>query len=264
MAYEAKTDWKLADTVQPEDMNRIEQGIKTIDASKANADLNNVNGTAFSSKAKSSGIDVPASGTVVTYYVSADGDDTAGTGTSSKPFKTLQKAVDALPHSNPRGAKYIIIPKAGTHSGFSLKANKRISIQPESGVVIGKMMFEAGVVEITGQLTINDTVNIYQGANLKINKATMTKGTSGTTAIACQDGATLVVVNEIILNDFSFGVTCTRGTAYINKITMSTGTTGVDCDGGQVHVGAESISATTKYAVRNGGRIFVGSETITE
>lgn len=264
MAYSAKTDWKLADTVQPEDMNRIEGGIKAVDANKANAALDNVNGTAFSSKAKSSGLDVPASGTAITYYVAADGDDTAGTGTSSKPFKTLQRAVDALPHSNPRGAKYIIVLKAGTHAGFSLKANKRISIQPESGAVIGKMMFEAGVVEITGQLTINDTVNIYQGASLKINKATMTKGTSSTTAIACQDGATLVVVGELILNDFSFGVTCTRGTAYINKITMLAGTTGIECDGGQVHVGTEAISATTKYAVRNGGRIFAGAETITQ
>lgn len=31
MAYEAKTNWKLDDTVMPEDMNRIEQGIQDID-----------------------------------------------------------------------------------------------------------------------------------------------------------------------------------------------------------------------------------------
>lgn len=30
MAYEAKTNWKLDDTVMPEDMNRIEQGIKNL------------------------------------------------------------------------------------------------------------------------------------------------------------------------------------------------------------------------------------------
>ena len=31
MAYEAKTNWKLDDTVMPEDMNRIEQGIQNLD-----------------------------------------------------------------------------------------------------------------------------------------------------------------------------------------------------------------------------------------
>lgn len=31
MAYEAKTNWKLDDTVMPDDMNRIEQGIKDVE-----------------------------------------------------------------------------------------------------------------------------------------------------------------------------------------------------------------------------------------
>ena len=31
MAYEAKTNWKLDDTVMPADMNRIEQGIQDLD-----------------------------------------------------------------------------------------------------------------------------------------------------------------------------------------------------------------------------------------
>lgn len=31
MAYEAKTNWKLDDTVMPDDMNRIEQGIQKLD-----------------------------------------------------------------------------------------------------------------------------------------------------------------------------------------------------------------------------------------
>lgn len=32
MAYEAKTNWKLDDTVMPEDMNRIESGIQELDS----------------------------------------------------------------------------------------------------------------------------------------------------------------------------------------------------------------------------------------
>lgn len=39
MAYEAKTNWKLDDTVMPDDMNRIEQGIKDVES-----ELENVNG----------------------------------------------------------------------------------------------------------------------------------------------------------------------------------------------------------------------------
>lgn len=31
MAYEAKTNWKLDDTVMPDDMNRIERGIQNLD-----------------------------------------------------------------------------------------------------------------------------------------------------------------------------------------------------------------------------------------
>ncbi len=37
MAYNAKTNWALNDAVMPEDMNRIEQGIKNLDINKANA-----------------------------------------------------------------------------------------------------------------------------------------------------------------------------------------------------------------------------------
>lgn len=37
MAYEAKTNWKLDDTVMPEDMNRIEQGIKNVELSLEDA-----------------------------------------------------------------------------------------------------------------------------------------------------------------------------------------------------------------------------------
>lgn len=37
MSYEAKTNWKLDDTVMPSDMNRIEQGIKDVEEGLANA-----------------------------------------------------------------------------------------------------------------------------------------------------------------------------------------------------------------------------------
>lgn len=33
MSYSAKTDWQLDDTVLPDDMNRIEQGISNLDSS---------------------------------------------------------------------------------------------------------------------------------------------------------------------------------------------------------------------------------------
>lgn len=36
MAYEAKTNWKLDDTVMPEDLNRIEQGIVNVETNLGN------------------------------------------------------------------------------------------------------------------------------------------------------------------------------------------------------------------------------------
>lgn len=263
MAYSAKTDWKINDTVQPQDMNRIEQGINEAHIYKANNSLSNVNNDVFKTKAKASGVEVPAQSDI-TYYVSPNGDDSAGTGAIDRPFKTFQKAIDSFPDSNPLGAIYHIVAAAGTYAGFTLRANKHIWISPDDNITIGKISLYNGFVEIHDEVTLNDSIGIYNGATLVMNKVTVNKAAGAlTTGVLCQYGGTLIIKDEITIIGFSLGISCFLAQAFISNAVIYNGDTGVSCECGHTLIGNESITTTAaKYVVHNGGRIFAGTETI--
>ena len=261
MAYSAKTDWKINDVVQPEDMNRIEAGVSALDTGKADTSLSNVTESDFSTKAKASGIDIPIKSNY-RCYVSTSGNDTTGQGTSLRPYKTIQKAIDSLPDSNPKGVNYTIEIGAGTHEGFTLNTSKKIFLDTSAGCTIGQVMLYRGSVQFSDDVTLTDTIYVYGEAVLRMTTATINKTGSMFTGIICQEGGVLVVQENITLSGFSIGLNCLRGQAFIAKMTMSAGNIGINCECGQVYVDEESISATTKYSVKGGGRIFAGSQTI--
>lgn len=263
MAYSAKTDWKINDVVQPEDMNRIEGGISALDSGKADNSLSNVAEASFSAKAKASGIDIPLKSNY-RCYVSTSGDDTTGQGTSVRPYKTIQKAIDSLPDSNTKGVNYTLDIAAGTYEGFTLNANKKILLDTSAGCTIGKIMVYQGVVQMDDEVTLSDAVYVYNGAVLRMVTATINKTGNMFTGMHCQEGGILVIQENVTLTGFSIGLNCLRGQAFIAKMTMNTGNIGISCECGQVYVDTESISATTKYSVKGGGRIFAGSQTITQ
>lgn len=265
MAYSAKTDWKTGDYVRPEDMNRMEGGIKQAHENKVDKDLSNVTDAAFANKAKTSGIDMPALNDI-TYYVSPNGNDTTGDGTGDRPFKTLQKAVDSFPYSNPVGSIYYIRVMPGTYDGFVLRSNKNIWISADSdNVYIGRILLYTGFVHIQNNITLNDCVSIFNTANLIVQQATIDRTSgSGEPAIICQYGGRLIVTDKISINNVQVGVDCLFADVIISHMVMTGGTTGISCNCGQVSLGKEEISADTKYVVTSSGRVFVGSETITQ
>lgn len=264
MAYSPKTDWKLGDTVQPADMNRIEGGIKELDTNKANTNLSNVPNSTFSSKAKASGLEVPAY-IDTTSYVSPNGNDTTGDGTAEKPFKTLQHAVNSFPASNPTGAIYHIVVTEGTYEGFILRSNKHIWISPQGNVTLGKIFLYNGFLHIQDSLTLNDGAGIFNAATLIITQAAITKPVgSSEAAVMCRFGGKFIVTDTITINSSSVGVDCVMAQAFINNMVMNDGLIGIACACAQVNLGAESISAATKYVVTNSGRIYVDSQTIVQ
>ena len=262
MAYNAKTNWVINETVQPEDLNRMEKGIRDAHTNKAESTLENVANSTFSSKAKSSGLDVPGSSNI-TYYVSPGGNDTTGTGTQSSPFKTLQKAVDSFPDSNPKGVIYDVVVSAGTYTGFTLRANKHIWISPEDIITVGKVSIYDGAMQVYDEVIFNEGVAVYDRGLLMLDRATITK-TAGNNAmgVLCQSGGMFIVNDSITISNFSIGVNCTLAQAFISSVTISNGTTGVACNTGQVFIGENSISTTSKFVVSSGGRIFADGQTI--
>ena len=262
MAFNAKTNWKINEYVQPDDMNRIEMGIQDVDTNKADSNMSNVPNASFSIKAKSSGMDVPPSGDI-TYYVSVNGNDTTGDGTADRPFKTLQKAVDSFPHSNPLGSIYYIIATEGTYDGFVLRANKNIWISAIGSVYIGRILLYNGFVHIQDKLTLNDSVFVFNTATLIVKEVAIDRTSgSGEPGVTCQYGGRFIVTYKLFINNVALGIDCLLAQAFINEMEMTGGSTGISCGCGQVNLGNEQISATTKYAVTNSGRIFIGSQTI--
>ena len=265
MAYQAKTNWQLNEFVQPEDMNRIESGIRDVDLNKADSNLSNVLDATFLNKAKASGIEMPSSADI-TYYVSPNGNDTTGDGTGDRPFKTLQKAVDSFPYSNPLGSIYYIRVMPGTYDGFVLRSNKNIWISADSdNVYIGRILLYTGFVHIQNNLTLNDCVSIFNTANLIVQQVTIDRTSgSGEPAIICQYGGRLIVTDKISINNVHVGVDCLFADVFISHMVMTGGVTGISCNCGQVTLGKEEISAATKYVVTNSGRIYVDSQTIVQ
>jgi len=63
------------------------------------------------------------------FYVRADGDDTAGDGTSGKPFSTLQKAIDVAVTYDANGTDVVIDIGEGTFNGATVTGPLRGGIQ---------------------------------------------------------------------------------------------------------------------------------------
>lgn len=256
MAYNAKTNWLINEVVQPADMNRIEAGIAANDFGKADRDLSNVTAAAFSSKAASSNVEVYGTTNKV-IYVSTSGNDTTGTGESAAPYKTIQKAIDSIPETNPFGVTYTINVLYGTHAGFTVKGNKKIKLNMGASATLGNIIIYAGNIEILGTLTCTGYVYVYGGfLNAQYIKFTG----SGGNALFCSHGGQIGITGWVEITGYTNGINCENSHAYIRQITMTGGNTGVQCTCGAVYIGTEAIASTTKYLITHGGSVFVGSK----
>ena len=151
MAWQTpKTNWTAADGVRDSDLNRIEQNI---------LELYNTE----SSKA------------VRTVYVAPSGNDTTGNGSSSAPFRTINKALSTSP-KNLNGKSLTINVAAGTYA-------ENVAAADFFGGVITLTGAASAAVNVTG-LDIRNCAILVTALNLIVGSTGIYIGTQGMLYVA--------------------------------------------------------------------------------
>lgn len=207
----------------------------------------------------------------VTVYVSKSGNDNSGDGSSTKPFLTIQKAVDSIP-KNLGGHIAQVSVGAGTYSeavNIEFFADGRITITGAS----------KAAVTIKGILTVRKSaVNIenlaltIQGGYVYITECGWINQDASSTLI-CSGSAHGVYARFgshaymggtfTINNTTSSAVRAGENSSvYLFEPNGSGNTLGMAAQGGMIWFRVNNISATTDFSTAHGGRIFSGAQTL--
>jgi hypothetical protein len=236
-----KTDWAAADGVRDTDLNRIEGNI---------LELYN---TALIHNA-------------VTVYVSPSGNDSTGDGTSARPYKTITKALQAIPR-NLNGDTATISIAAGVYNespvikGFN--GPLRLSLANEAS--IKSLIVDGCVVLHTGSmLTLAPTITgllIQNGATwVSLADITVSAGAKG---IVVQYGSKISASGVVnIHNTTSIGLEVRSASmADIYNIKGTGNALSIASSGGSIiSYALMSISGNTRTFTTDGGRIYSGAQ----
>lgn len=214
-------------------------------------------------------------------YVSPSGNDETGEGTESKPWKTIQKAVDKCPNTSDGTMQYTINIADGTYDEKVLVWNKKglinlIGSNSANGVVIknGIQIVNTDYIVFQKNLTIgfsgvsNDVIfvsnsHLYfaRSANVIVN------GNTSMVALLAQEHASVVcgrAISGFTINNCARGFRImTNANLYLGKCTINCNS-GISAeDGGRVTYNSNDVvnNATTKLATSYGGRIYADSQT---
>ena len=218
MAWQTpKTDWTAADGVRDADMNRIEENILELH-----------NETVRESKI---------------VYVSKSGDDYSGIGTSSRPYYTIQKAIDSIPKQL-KGLDITVYVSDGAYE-------EAVVVNGFSG---GTLTFTGNAADVTvHSITVEDSSVYCTSFNLILTAAVgliVARGSFSTTG-------------DIAANNSSTAVNANSGsTVHISGVLNSRASTAVSCSGSS-RVYADTISGTGSLSASTGGVIAFNSSTLT-
>lgn len=247
MAWQTpKTNWNAADGVRNTDLNRIEENILHLRSTESLKEARSV-------------------------YVSPNGNDATGTGTSSAPFKTINKALSVIP-KNLGGYDVRVYLAAGTY-------DEKVLVNHFGN---GRLLF-AGLndtavnVTITGIDVLNthycqfvNTVNLTIGADALVvnnNSLVIITGSlvvnGGQYGISVSNNANLSCSGDTTVNGAQAAVRVSNGACTLNIINGTGNTTGLYCmAGGKItFTNAGALEAVTKYHAATGGRIYSGAQT---
>lgn len=202
-----------------------------------------------------------------TIYVSTSGNDASGDGSSSYPFRTIQKAIDSTP-KNLENKTITINIASGTYpedveiSGF-YGGTLRVSIDT---ITINSLSVYETCVVINGTLlTIaanGKTYGIYchRDSNIICQAALTINGSEYGMYIGY--GSRLNSRNTTTINSCTFAIACNFASMiYIATLGGSRNNNGIQCAGGVATFGSiNAAMASTLYVTSNGGRIFTGSQ----
>ena len=244
MAWQTpKTDWAAADGVRNTDFNRIEGNILEL-------------------------YNTALTHTEIQLYVAPSGNDTTGTGTSTLPYRTVTKALSAIPR-NLNGGSATINVVAGTYS-------ETPSIKGFTGPLVLSL---SGTATITS-ITVEDCTVIHTGSLLTLTPPangvglTLQNGaawvssanvtvTAGAKGILVQHGSRLSATGTVTISNTTVNGIEVLGasTAYAYNLTGTNNITAVSSSGGGiVYYGLMSIAGTTRTFTTHGGRIFSGPQ----
>lgn len=202
-----------------------------------------------------------------TIYVSTSGNDASGDGTQSKPFKTIQKALDSI--SRDLGNKEITINVAsGTYAEDVIV----------SGFYGGTLRFSFGTVTIN-TFTAYETFVIVAGTALTLTASGKTYGfhVHRGANVICQIpltingavnglfvayGSRFAGRNTITINSCTYAANVSYA-AYMYIVTLqgSKNNNGVQAAAGIASIGSiDSAMASTLYVTVAGGRIYTGAQ----
>lgn len=215
----------------------------------------------------------------VTLYVNGStGNDSTGDGSSAKPFKTVQKAVNSLPKL------------LNTHTAtISIAAGWYVEVLRVSGFQGGSLVLgDAGVSVALSSIVVDSS------SFVRINISTLLNTNTG--GLIARNGSHVEILSELAIDiggSYNSGISATTGSivgfttdlfdimgvdvsncgfsaiyagtgsmVHLSGITGSGSAVGLRADeGGVITYGTSSLKATTATITTKGGRIYSGSQT---
>lgn len=241
-----KTDWTGSDGVRDTDFNRIEGNILDLyNTGKVVADL--------------------------TIYVSTDGADAAGAGTSEAPYRTIMHALGTIPR-NLNGKTVLVYIASGTYAehviinGYS---NGKLVLAGYYGdaITINALDVDSSICEVRSLKITTTAGGIYitNGATFICNSTVSTNGGANGLRVlngsSCRMYALLTVSNSMTAAIQVSGAS----TCYVLQIAGSGNENAIIAEEGSI-VGYGSTNITANVAgfiTRTGGRIYTGGQTST-
>lgn len=202
-----------------------------------------------------------------TIYVSTSGNDASGDGSSSYPFRSIQKAIDSTP-KNLENKTITINIASGTYSEDVIV----------SGFYGGLLRFKVETITVSS-LTVYDCCVAFDGTKITIAANGKTYG------LYCHRDSNVIVQTDLEVNGSTYGIysgyasrcnvrsvttvnSCTyavsatfAGMIYASNLSGSRNNNAIQAAGGIVLIGSiNTAMASTLYATSNGGRVFTGAQ----
>ena len=205
----------------------------------------------------------------VTLYVSTNGSDNTGNGTSGAPYATITKALNAIPKIM-NGFTAQISIGAGTYNetvdinGYS---NGHIILDGVAGVSVSISRLNitnSRYVEIRNiSITISGSyLDVRDASTVRVYTPFSANG--GEYGIHVNSGSIAIFSNTVTINNSKTQAVAVTNAAlaFINNIAGSGNAIGISAtNGGVCRFAASTLSATAQYYTFGSGRIYSGPQT---
>lgn len=204
----------------------------------------------------------------VTLYVSPSGNDTTGNGTSSAPYKTINKALSTIP-KNLGGFSATVEIAAGTYDevfNVNYFHGGNVIFAGTGTVTLGGISVSNSLVVVERPLAFNSTggtaINLVRGAFLLVNQPIVVNAAA--TGLYAQTDSVAIFNNGLEINNCTTAAvrTTTAANVYVSAVSGRSNTMGLSVDSSATFsYSTSAIAATTATRTASGGKIYSGAQT---